>query len=467
MSQMDLAHILKKARALNLDPTIYGTFAEIGAGQEIARHFFQAGRASQTIAKTISAYDMTFSDSIYGKAHRYVCAERVEQMLDHEFELLNERLAPQRGSTTRFFAIADTVATNSHDEPTSRCHGWMGIRFQTEPGSKPNTIVLHVQMLDRQRLQQQEALGILGVNLLHLAFNLPEEPLDFIAALVDSLGQDRIQINSLSLEGFGLSHLDARLISLQMVRQGLTQAMIFSPTGEMVNPSDVLFQKPVVLHRGTFRPVTSRNLQLLTQGLKNAEQWIDSKEPAIGLFELTMSSLHDEGQLNESDFLDRIDTMRLLGHHVLLSNFDLFYQVKSYLRHFTSQFIGIMVGASHLERLLDAKYYEKLPGGVLEGFARLFDKNTKIMVFPFKSDILCQTAGTFSTDRPLNHIYRYLFESELIVDILGCDHVDSSVHSSTVRQMLSEGNPLWEKMVPADVAKVIHERHLFGFKEKK
>lgn len=452
----------KKALTINLDDSRYGTFAEIGAGQEVARHFFQAGRASHTIAKTISAYDMTFSDSIYGKCGRYVSLERLEKMLEHEYHLLEERLGPPRGKQTAFFAFADTVATASE---SNRCHGWIGVRYQSQPLGPINEIVLHVRLLDRLRLQQQEALGILGVNLIHGAFYQIDDGAKFIASLQDNLGGKRIEIDMIRFSGQELNHIDNRLMSLELVKQGLAEAILFGPKAEMLQPSDALYQKPVLVQRGAFRPVTNVNVEILNKGLGQIKKDLDKKEPAL-MFEVTMQDWNTK-EVDSNDFLDRVDTLCTLGHYVLVSNFFLFYQLKSFLRLHTNEMIGLVIGASHLERIFEPKYYKALPGGILEGFSRLFDEKTKVYVYPFKSELLCSTAQTFHPAQGLDPLYKYFLNNKMIVDIAGCDEIDTSVHSKDVRDMLANGDSKWETLVPPPVRDRIKSLFLFGYKNKK
>ncbi len=455
----------KKALQINLDDSIYGTFAEIGAGQEVARHFFQAGRASHTIAKTISAYDMTFSDHIYGKEDRYVCEPRLHKMLDHEFSLLQERLNEQRGNATRFFAFADTVATSS-SESNTRSHGWMGIRFQTRPGGPANEIVLHLKLWDRFRLQQQEALGILGVNLIQMAFFPPTKPEDRIAYLLDSLNTRRIEVNMIRFSGPDLQHLDNRLLSLELVKQHLTEAVLFGPSSEIMHAADELFRQPVLVQRGTFRPVTNANLEIIDKVLTQFKKHplLDGAKPRV-LFEITMNSLTgDSGGVNNDDFLNRVDTLAALGQEVLVSNFRLFYQMKSFLRQCTSEAIGIVVGASLLPKMFDEQFYEELPGGILEGMSRLFDPKTRVFVFPAKDDKSCTTAAIYNPGEKLNYLYKYLTHNDWIADALECEAVPSEVHSSDVRKWLETRNPEWKKHVPEKARKIIEERQLFGYR---
>lgn len=454
----------KKALQINLDDTIYGTFAEIGAGQEVARHFFQAGRASHTIAKTISAYDMTFSDEIYGKESRYVCESRLLRMLDHEYSLLQQRLQSKRGPT-RFFAFADTVATGSQDDGTSKSHGWMGIRFQMKPGGPPNDIILHLKSWDRFRLQQQEALGILGVNLMHMAFFPSLKAEERITQLIDSLSTKRIEVNMLRFSGPDLQHLDNRLLSLELVKQGLTDAVLFAPNGEVLHAADALFKQPVLIQRGTYRPVTNTDVAIQDKVLAQFK-----KHPLVGnanprvLFEITMNSLTGDSGVDNEDFLHRVDTLAALGQEVLVSNFKLFYQMKSFLRQCTSEALGIVVGASLLPKMFDEKWYAALPGGILEGMSRLFDEKTRVFVFPDKNDMTCTTASTWNPDAKLAHLYKHLMSNGWITDVLNCDDVDAKIHSETVRKLMQAGDPKWKTLVPEKARKLIEERQLFGYR---
>lgn len=452
-----------KALEINKDINFYGSFAEIGAGQEVARHFFQAGLSSQTVAKSMSAYDKAFSDSIYGKGTRFVSQERLMNMLSHEFELMDQRL-PDRKNNTCFFAFANTVATSSHEEiPT--CHGWMGIRFQKRPNGPVNDILIHVKMRDRLRLQQQEALGALGVNLVYAAYKHADKGgADLISSLIDHLGNDRIEINFIRFSGPDVEHFDNRLMSLELVRQDITRVVLFSPKGEPLSAGDVLYKKPILIQRGRFRPVTATNEKILLNGIEQMVKDQDTKkESIVPIMELTMSQLATDGQLDKKDFLDRVDTITALGHHVMISNFPLFAQLHCELRRMTDQPIGIVLGATTLEGLFDRKFYANYSGGILSSFGQLNDGKTKFYVYPYRTDQACTTAGTFKPKDNLGDFYSYLRTSQFIVDMHNCDDVDTGLHSDAVRKLLSAGNPKWEDLVPAPVRKIIKDRKLFGY----
>jgi hypothetical protein len=336
MEQPALLTTNRKALTINLDDSKYGTFAEIGAGQEVARVFFQAGGAAGTIAKSMSAYDMTFSDAIYGKAPRYVSRERLQTMLDHEYALLIERLQEKRGATTKFFVFADTVAAKSF-KGNNECHGWMGIRFQPAPGeTTPSEIVLHVRMWDKDNVRQQEAIGIVGTNLIYAAFYLRDDMEKLIASLADNVGSDRIEIDMLKFSGPAFAKVDNRLMSLHLVRHGLTNAVMFGPGGEVLQPSEVLYKKAILVERGSFRPVTHVNVDMLNCATAQfvQEPAVQGKDMIV-LMEITMNNLLAGGALDPRDFLSRVDLLGDIGCTVLISNYSEYYRLTTYFRRYT------------------------------------------------------------------------------------------------------------------------------------
>src|SRR5438477_1572642 len=251
-----------KALKINLDPRWYGTFAEIGAGQEVVRWFFRVGGAAGTIAKSMSAYDMKVSDAIYGHAERYVSRGRLQAMLDREFDLDVERLGKERGDDHCFFAFADTVVARSY-RGGNECHGWMGVKFQAQPHDEPSQIVMHVRMLDVEAFAQQEALGIVGVNLLYGAFFQHHEPDKLIESLLDRLTTGRVEIDMIQFRGIEFRGVDNRLMALKLVQLGLSGVAMFGPDREVLQPSEVLRKKAILVERGSFRPPTNVNLDML------------------------------------------------------------------------------------------------------------------------------------------------------------------------------------------------------------
>ncbi len=487
----------RKALTINLDETRYGTFAEIGAGQEVVRHFFQAGGASGTIAKTISAYDMVFSDAIYGKAPRYVSRERLITMLDHEYVLLQERLAETRGNRTSFFVFADTVATRGF-KGNNDAHGWMGIRFQIHPGEPPNDIILHVRMWDKDAVLQQEALGIFGVNFIYGAFLLRVSPEKFIRSLVDNLSTDRIEVDMLKFTGPAFAQVDNRLLSLLLVQTGLTNGVMFGPDGDVLQPSEVLYRKAILVERGSFRPVTRVNVNMLncTTALFLQEPAVKGKSVMV-LTEITMNNLLASGKLDAEDFLARVDLLGSIGFPVMISNYPEFYRLTSYFRRYTKEMIGVALGVNNLVEIFNEKYYENLPGGILESFGRMFRNSVKLYVYPMRAatyrryvaagaadsvappasdspevadagpaalaDSVLITAENVPVPPHLRHLYTHLFESHYIESVTGFNPATLNIISRDVLGKIKSGDPAWEMAVPPAVAALVRQRGLFDY----
>jgi hypothetical protein len=455
----------KKAFQINLDAKKYGTFAEIGAGQEVARRFFHVGGASGTVAKTISAYDMTFSDAIYGTADRYVSRNRLQTMLDHEYSLLIERLNEKFGKERTFFVFADTVAARSFKQH-NESHGWLGVRFQEQPRGEPSQIIIHVRMLDESHVDQQEGLGIIGVNLLYGAF-YHHQPEKLIASLQENLAPDRIQVDMIKFSGLAFSKIDNRLMSLQLVSQGLTDAVMFTADGETVQPADILHKKAILVERGSFRPVTYATNDMLN-GARTAflKQCGCPEREIVVLMEMTLENLLSEGQLNHADFLARVDILGALGRPVMVSKFGEYFRLASYLARYTNRMIGLVMGAPSLMEIFDEKYYLNLEGGILEGFGRMFKSRLKLYVYPMVDDQTGKlvTATKVEVASNLRSLFRYLIENEFIEEITDYDPEYLRIHPSEALAKLQSGNPDWERMVPPEVAKIIKNRQFFGYR---
>src|SRR5277367_6116038 len=479
----ELLTTTQKARTINFDAPMYGTFAEIGAGQEVAREFFHAGGASGTVAKSISAYDMVFSDAIYGKSPRYVSRERLHLMLDHEYGLLVERLSATRGDRTNFFVFADTVATGNH-RGANEAHGWLGIRFQAAPLSEPSEIVLHVRMRDRDTVLQQQALGIVGVNLIYGALYLRSDPRRLIESLQNNLGTDRIEIDMLRFSGHSFETIDNRLMSLHLVECKLTNAVVFGPQGEVLQPSEILYKKAILVERGSFRPVTHVNVDMMACATAQfvQESQVKGKEVVV-LMEITMNNLLSEGALDARDFLSRVDLLADIGFTVLISNYSEYYRLTSYFRRYTKEMIGVAMGINNLLEVFNEKYYENLEGGILESFGRLFRNAVKLYVYPmreeayeryiveasgsgtpvqsFAPNVLINAKNVKIVDR-LSSLYAYLLENHCIDCIVGFDTNILDIFSRDALKKIKANNLLWEKMVPIPVADAIKRRGLFG-----
>lgn len=452
----------KKAFQINMDPRFYGTFAEIGAGQEVARRFFAVGGAAGTVAKTISAYDMTFSDAIYGPCPRYVSRARLGTMLDHEFDLLLERLDAKCGSERAFFVFANTVAARSfrkHDES----HGWMGIRFQSYPRAPYNEIIAHVRMFDPENIQQQEALGIVGVNLIHAALYLTNRPESIITALGEDLKPGRIGIDMIRFSGPEFAAVDNRLMALHLVTSGLTQAAMFRADGEVVNAADAFYKKPILVERGSFRPVTLLTNDMLDGALQMflRDNGLSPEEPEI-LMEITMKNLLAGGALDPRDFLDRVDMLGALGRTVLISNHAEFFRLVSYLRLYTERPIGLPLGIPALVEIFEPEYYAGLDGGILEALGRLFKQNVKLYVYPWRNpEGQIVTAENFQPRPEVRHLYAHLSEQGAIRPLEGWHEEYLGMRSRDVLAKIRSGDPSWRGMVPPQVAAMIDSRGLF------
>jgi hypothetical protein len=484
----DLLTTNAKALAINLDGAKYGTIAEIGAGQEVARYFFQAGRASGTIAKTMSAYDMAFSDAIYGKAPRYVSSDRLVHMLDHEYGLLKERLDGARGERTAFFAFADTVSTKN-SKGSNEAHGWMGVRFQVNPREESNDIILHVRMWDKENVLQQQALGIIGVNLIYGAFFYRDDPKKLIQSLLDNLSADRIEVDMLKFAGPAFATVDNRLASLHLVQCGLTNAVMFGPDGGVLQPSEVLYHKAILVERGSFRPVTHVNVDMLRCACAQFVQEPSVKgKDFIVLMEVTMHNLLSSGELDPKDFLSRVDLLADIGFTILISNYSEYYRLTSYFRRYTNEMIGVAMGINNLLEVFNEKYYENLEGGILENFGRLFRQAVRLYVYPMRQEAYDRyltgsvapagkpadptallgssvliTAKNLTVTPHLRNLYDHLLENHYLECIIGFNPEILDIFSREVLVRIKTRDASWETMVPARVAAAIKKRQLFGY----
>ena len=457
---------IQKALRINLDDNIYGSMVEIGAGQEVARQFFRAGSASGTIAKTMSAYDKDFSDAIYGKEEdgRYVCKDRLMNMLDHEYGLLEERLDRKSFPDRKYFAFADTVTTLNYVK-TNQGHGWIGVRFQKDSNKKWNEIILHVNLHDQDAKLQQETVGVLGTNLLHACFYL-SEPKEILKELYDNLSRSNLDIDMVNFFGPDFKDVDNRLLSLSLVKEGMTDGVIFTPDGLNHQPSEILYKKNILTLRGSFRPVTKVNIDMLENGLKEfkADKRVKQENIQV-LFEITLSNLKAAGEVDEQDFLDRVDILCSLGYTVMISNFRKYYKVIEYLSQFTASRMGLIIGVDNLIEMFEEKYYRNLNGGIMEAFGIIFTRDIKIYLYPFKPSNNSEFLN--STNIPIHPrvkaLYQYLFVNKRIIDLDYNEEV-LSIFSRKVLQLLHDNKQgEWEHMVPEGVDEIIKEKCLFGY----
>lgn len=466
----------RKALKINLNPSIFGSFAEIGGGQEVARQFFQAGGASGTIAKTISAYDKAYSDALYKSAemHRYVSEDRLHDMLDGEYEELIRILGPVRGLNTTFFSFANTVETLNYKR-NNRGQGWIGLRFQLKPETEANQVVIHVNLLENDGLMQQTTLGIIGVNLIYACFYLNEFPSQFIRSLLDNLSNDRVEITMIRMSGPDLEYVDNRLLSVQLVKNGMTSAIMFDRYGTVQRPYDMLYGKNVLAFRGSFRPVTKVIVDMFRKSYRIFKRDEDyEKENTISLCEMTLNNLSPEGEIDEQDFLDRVDILNGMGQNVMVSTFSEYYKLVEYFSQFKIKKLRIVIGIPTFMNFLEKKYYTQLRGGLLEAMGKFFIDNMKLYVYPTVSSVSIEdpTKGEeliTSQNLPLaddvHDLYSYLVKNRKIIDIKDAKKEWLWINSQILVRIIKDGAPGWEDMVPKYIEQEIKKKRLFGYHE--
>jgi hypothetical protein len=461
----------QKALEINLNNSIYGTFAEIGAGQEVARHFFRSGGAAGTIAKSISAYDMTMSDAIYGKesSGRYVCEERLQKMLDIEYDILISRLSEVRSQDTTFFAFADTVSAKSF-KGTGENHGWMGIKFQHRAGANPSQVIMHVSMLDAENVQQQEAIGYLGVNLVYGAYYMAQDRENFIADLMDGLTTSRIKIDMIQVKGDAFHGVDSRLLCLELVKLKLCEAVIFDDDASVLQASEVLYKKNVLVVRGGYRPPTNLSLDMLECGLRKFKASLEKIEQdnIIVIPEISMTMLLDRGIVDNEDFLARVDLLSALGQKVLISNSESYSDLNAFFTKYAKKKIAFVMAAYNLEEILNKTRYEgnQCGLGLIGSIGRLLEPNTRLYVYPAvdEENSVIQTTESIQASDEMTFLLMYLKENHLIEDIQDFNPEVISIWSRRVLKMIQDGADGWEAFVPESVAKTVKTKCLFGAK---
>jgi hypothetical protein len=425
-----------KALAINLDSTIYGSVAEIGAGQEVARWFLTVGAASGTIAHTISAYDKTFSDVTYGTGTRYVSKERLLAMLDHEYRQLGERLGPTRGETTRFFAFADTAASRNYQGDNEQ-HAWVGVRFQVEPGAGPSDVLLHVNLTAPTAILQAQALGVLGVNLVHAAFHRRAPADDLLAGIWDELAPDLLEIDVLELRGPAFVDTDTRACCVELVRRGMAHAVVFDTAGQVAEPSAVLRRRPLIVERGRFTAAEafSEAMHRASDQRLRSEGVPLTRDP-IGLRELSLNALWGDPP-DDSEVLARLGRLAGSGA-VVVTDFGEAYRLAEYLRRFTAEPIRFAMDVSQLARSLADRLADRHPGHLLESLGRLLAFDVKVYAYPMPAEVVrtvlgpdtdlfrvtasgagAATADDLHPTPPVEHLYRYLLDAGWVVPVGG------------------------------------------------
>ena len=456
-----------KALRINLNSDIYGTFAEIGAGQETARNFFRAGGASGTIAKAMSAYDKDFSDAIYGieEDRRYVTEDRLKRMLHHEVDLIEDRLSRKKHPDKLFFSYANTVATIDFSKKF-RGHGWVGIRFQLDPLEDFNEIVLHLRFKETDARLQQETLGVLGVNLIYGAFYLNDNPKELVKSFYHNLGNHQLEIDMINFSGPRFMYVDNRLMSLQLLKNGMTNAVMFGPDGNNLLPAQVLYKKNILALRGSFRPVTKVNMDMYEQSKKMflQENKVEESKTQV-IFEITLSNLSAEGKINERDFLDRAELLCSLGQNVMITSFQQYFKLVEYFSEFTKERMALAMGVYNLIQIFDEKYYRDLSGGILEAFGKLFYRDLKVYMYPYHDQDSDEfiNSDNLKVHPRMKELYKFFKNNGKLLDIKGFDKGILDIFSRTVLKMIMNGEKGWEAMLPEGIAETIKQKRLFGY----
>ena len=459
----------EKALKINLTSDIYGCFAEIGAGQEVAANFFKAGGSSGTIAYTQSAYDMKVSDSMYGAASRYVCEERLVTMLETEYENLKSRL-PNKYKEARFFSFCNTVESLNYHK-TNQGQGWVGIRFQLGLEAEPNVMILHIKMHDNSHKAQQEALGILGVNLIHACYFHFDDLNEFLTNLTHRLPRDRMEIDMMRVSGPDFKTIDNRIIALNLVKRGITDATMFDPSGHVMQPATALYKKNILMMRGRFRPVTKVHIDMIESGKRQFLSEGDvTDENMCVVFELTLKDLTADGKISDKDFVDRAELLGLLGYTVMISNYLKHYKMVDYLASIArGKRMGVILGVYNLHTIFDERYYDNLPGGLLEAFGRGFGHNVKMFLYPANNVDTGELYSLKNIKIPthLKGLLQYLIDNNKMEEITDFDPRLLHIMSDDVLSKIKAGATSWEEDVPQEVTDAIKKFDLFGYKNTK
>tara|TARA_B100000575_G_scaffold233407_1_gene194847 strand:+ start:8066 stop:9499 length:1434 start_codon:yes stop_codon:yes gene_type:complete len=457
-----------KALRINLNPSIYGTFAEIGGGQEVARHFFRVGAASGTVAKTISAYDKNFSDNIYGEEEdgRYVTEIRLEKMLEYEMNLLENRIKKSDNPNKIFFTYANTVATIDFTKKY-KGHGWMGLKFQTKPNESYSEVILHVRFHQTNAKLQQEDLGIIGVNLIYGCFYKHENPKKLLKYLYDHVDKDSIEIDTINFKGPLFKNVDNRLISLELIKNNMTKAVMFNPEGNNVLPSRILYKKNILALRGSFRPVTKVNIDMFEKSLKifMKEKEVNENNTQV-IFEITLSNLMESGEIDEKDFMDRAKLLCSMGKTVMISNFKEYYKLVDYFSNYTKQKLGLTMGISSLVEVFNENYYKDIDGGILEAFSKMFHDNVKVFLYPIydkKGNIV--NSNNLKLDPRMKDFYKFFKYNEKFIDITDYEEEFLNIFSRVILKEIKDNKTKnWKNKLPEGISEIIIKNNMFGYK---
>jgi hypothetical protein len=463
--------IKQKSLQINLNDNIYGTFAEIGAGQETVRNFFRAGGASQTIAKAMSAYDKDFSDAIYGTEpdNRYVTENRLKRMLSYEIEIIEDRIDRRKLPEKLFFTYANTVATIDFTKKFNG-HGWVGFKFQLNSLEDYNEIILHVRFKQTNAQLQQETLGVLGVNLIYGGFYIHDDPKAIVKSLYDNIENDQVEVDMINFSGPRFTYVDNRLMSLQLVKNNMTEAVMFGPDGNNLLPAQELYKKNILALRGSFRPVTKVNMDIYE---KSKEMFFKERKVDIDnskvIFEITLANLRAEGEIDERDFLDRAVLLCSLGQYVMITNFQEYYRLVEYFSEYTKARMALAMGVYNLIQIFNEKYYRHLSGGILEAFGKLFFKDLKVYLYPLKNHDTGEfiTSETLKVHPRMKELYKFFKYNGKMLDIENFNPDIMDILSREVHKMIVNGEEGWEEMLPVGISEIIKNQRLFGYSTRR
>ena len=470
MNLEDHKTTIQKALEINLDTLFYGSIAEIGAGQEVARSFFQVGGASGTVAKTISAYDMQISNDAYGRetSGRYVTQERVQSMLDKEFAQAIRRLSDVRPKDSRFFAFADTISAKAYNS-NKPSHGWMGIQFQRVSMEYPSQIVLHVNLRDKSNHEQQQAIGVLGVNLIYSVFNYAEDSNKLLDSLTENLEWGRVEPDFIEFSGPAFDKIDNKNMMLRLVQSGLTPVVMYNSDGESVTPKEFLYKKDILILRGNFKPFSNVHQDMMRFGSQKFLSIHKTKKEKSALFcEINIAQYVADGEGDISDLIPRVNILTQLGYNVMITSHFRYFRISEYLLKETQSNIGFIISTENIHQIFNNDYYEGYEGGLLSALGKLFAHGIKLFVYPnITSEGELITLNDIQIEHNQRHLFQHLLNNKFFIPIEYSKNVINPISDHDISELIKKGNPKWEELIPETAVSYIKKEKLFNYKVNK
>jgi len=469
MKTTTLLSTKEKSVHINIDSNYYGAIAEIGGGQETVRHLFQAGGASNTVAKSISAYDMLFSDHFYnqGNPSRHVAEERLRKMIDYEYGELIEIL--DKKNTRKFFAFANTVETLNFTK-SNHGNGWLGIAVEGTDRYHPNKMFIHVKLHENDTLLQQYTLGALGINLIYGGLFQCEDPRDVLLSLLDNLDTGRVEVDYVFAEGPDMEWVDNRLLNLMLVSNDMTPAIMFDPSGKVQQPGELLYKKNVIVLRGYFRPINNLGMEFMEDSLANFKKDEDYRpDNTIAFCEISLKYLIQNEKVDDKDFLHRVDLLNMMGQSVMISKFYRYFQLVKYFAQFKLIKLRLVVGLPTFDKILDSSNYTDLRGGLLEAMGALFQKNVKVYLYPYidmtTGEVIYPEDSHFSEVNRM--LWQYLNATRKILILKSISPKSLEIHSEYISNLIEKGDENLINYVPEKVYHSIKRNKLFGYNRNK